>query len=57
MYVQKADSRLILLALSAVLLVVKTAIEKGNALEVNDTDDDKEEKLCRQMLKLCSTQG
>lgn len=31
---------LILLALSAVLLVVKTAIEKGNALGMNETIDD-----------------
>ena len=31
---------LILLALSAVLLVVKTAIEKGNVLEINNTDDE-----------------
>ena len=31
---------LILLAVSAVLLVVKTAIEKGNALEINNTDDE-----------------
>ena len=31
---------LILLALSAALLVAKTAIEKANALEINNTDDE-----------------
>ena len=36
---------LILLALSAVLLVVKTAIEKGNVLEINEATDKTMEEL------------
>ena len=42
---KKQIADLILLALSAVLLVVKTAIDKGNVLEINEATDKTMEEL------------